>query len=75
MMYVTFQIKPCKIAQEYGYKTAYFAVECLTSEKAKEVVLDLNACDGINYIKINKCGKLRKGTRVIKHYENYLEYL
>lgn len=53
-----------------GNKSELKAVECSTKEQAQEVALDLCSIVGIKNVRINHCGRLPKGTTVIK-FENY----
>ena len=43
------------------------AIECPDEESMKECARDLYSYDGIDYLYLNRCGKLRKGTRVISY--------
>ena len=66
-MFVTFQFRPSKyIATVMGVKTEKLAIECHTMEEAHEIMADVNSYDGISYIRLNKCGRLPKGTKVVK---------
>ena len=66
-MYVTFQFRPSKyIATVMGVKTKKYAIECQTLDEAHEIIADVNSLDGISYIRLNKCGKLPKGTKLAK---------
>lgn len=53
-----------------GNKSELKAVECSTKEQAQETALDLCSIVGIMNVRINYCGRLRKGTTIVK-FENY----
>lgn len=71
-IYVTFQIKPTEfISLLLGLKTEHYAIKCDNEEQALEAASDIYSFDGITYLRINRCGKLRhKDTKIIQ-YENY----
>lgn len=46
------------------------AVECQTREQLLETASDLCSYHGIRNVRINLCGRLPKGTKIIK-YEDY----
>lgn len=72
MFYVTFQIKPPRILRENGIATRYYAIECPSMDKTLEVASDIYSLDGISYLKINKCGRLRKGVVILKSDGDYI---
>ncbi len=53
-----------------GNQSELKAVECSTKEQAQETALDLCSIVGIKNVRINYCGRLRKGTTIVK-FENY----
>ena len=61
-IYVTFQVK-------YGIfthkPTKYYAVKCKDIEEAMAVASDIYSYDGISYLRINKCGKIRKDATIM----------
>lgn len=65
-VYVTYQfeyVNPCEVEK--------FAVKCNDMETAREVASERYSLEGIKYLRINKCGKLPKGTKIID-YQTYL---
>lgn len=67
IMYVTFQFKPSKYVETVmGVKTRKYAIACESIDEAHEIMADVNSFDGVSYIRLNKCGKLPKGTRIAK---------
>lgn len=66
-VYVTYQIKPTEFVRNLGYKTQYFAVRCKDEEDALEALMDLNSLDGVTYLRINKCGRIRKDAKIVNY--------
>ena len=66
-MYVTFQFRPIKfVAETMGIKTKKYAILCNTMDEVHKTMADINSFDGVSYIRLNKCGKLPKGTKIVK---------
>lgn len=75
--YVTYKIVPTIFAMAVGIQTEYHAVECESESEAYEVASDVNSLDGISYLRVNKCGRINKQSKVItadeywkKHYNS-----
>lgn len=47
------------------------AIECPDEDAMMNCARDLYFYDGIDYLRINRCGKVKKGV-VVHSYENYL---
>lgn len=67
MMYVTF-----KWIELGGIHSRTRAIECPTEEDMRECVADICSIVGIINIRLNKCGRLPKDTKIIpwKVYKN-----
>lgn len=65
-MYVTYQIKPTEFCRQLGHKTEYYAVRC-TEENWREIAADINSLDGVTYIRLNKCGRIRKDAKILNY--------
>lgn len=66
-MYVTFQFRPTKfVAEAMGAKAKKYGILCNTMDEVHETMADINSFDGVSYIRLNKCGKLPKGTKIVK---------
>ena len=61
-IYVTFQVKPRILTY---LPTKYYAVKCENMEEARNVASDIYSYDGISYLRINKCGKIRKDATIM----------
>ena len=71
-IYVTFSIRPTDYVRSMGYENKYYAVKCDTMDNAMEAMSDINSIDGISYLRINKCGRIRKDAKVILYGSNYI---
>lgn len=70
--YVTFQVIPTDYLKGLGYKTKYYAVKCDNEKDTFECVSDLYGMEGLSYLRINNCGRLRhKNTKIIQYGKNY----
>ena len=72
-VYVTFQVKPTKFCQTMlGLKTKHYAIKCNNIKDAHEAASDVYGIDGISYLRINTCGRLRhKDTKIILYGSYY----
>lgn len=68
--YVTYQIKPTEFCRQLGHKTEYYAVRC-TEDNWREIASDINSLDGVTYIRLNKCGRLHKGVKILEYGERF----
>ena len=68
--YVTYQFKYDNHPYIGGTTIEKWAVECNTMEEAQEVAAERNSLVGIKYLRINKCGRLPKGTKIM-YYDVY----
>ena len=66
-MYVTFQFRPHPtVKYSFGVDTKKYAIKCETIDEAHEIMADVYSLDGVSYIRLNKCGKIPKGPKVVK---------
>ena len=71
-IYVTFQIKPSRYFQGLGFQTKHYAIQCANEQDAREAASNIYGLDGISYLTINKCGRLKhKDTKIIQYGSNY----
>ncbi len=63
-IYVTCQVKPAKVL---GLPTKHYAIECETLSQVQQAIADIYSYDGVTYIDVNKCGRLKKGTIVLPY--------
>lgn len=71
-IYVTFQIKEPPYLFAPTIVTKHYAIKCGNMNDAKEAAADIYSFDGVSYVYINKCGRLRhKDTKVILFGSNY----
>lgn len=68
-IFVTFQFRPTPFAEQQGFKTEKYAVSTNTIDEAREIAADVYSLDGVSYLRINKCGKLTKGTKTITYHK------
>lgn len=64
-IYVTWIIRPTEFCRSIGYKTKHYAVKCDNENQAYEVISDVNAIDGVSYLRMNKCGRINKDAKVM----------
>ena len=64
--YVTFQFRPATIPAMMGVKTKKYAIRCESEEEVRYTLADINSYDGVSYLRVNRCGKLPKGTKIVK---------
>lgn len=65
--YVTYQVKPTQFVREtMGIPTKYYAVRC-TEDNWREIAADINSLDGVTYIRLNKCGRIRKDAKIVNY--------
>lgn len=60
MMYATF-----KWLDLGGYHTNTKAIACPTEENLRDCVMDICSLNGLINLRINRCGRLPKGTTII----------
>lgn len=65
MIYVTFQVKPSNYCKNLGYTTQRYAIKCENMEQALKRMRDVYSYEGISYLRLNKCGRLKKRTTIL----------
>jgi len=74
--YVTFKtavVVPSSIGfpqVEVRFDTERIAIDCPDEESMIDCAKDIYSYDGISNLRLNRCGKLRKGVRIIS-YDDY----
>lgn len=65
MLYVTYQIKPTSyVTAVTGRETEYHAIGCRDYDRAVAIASDVYSLDGVTYVRINRCGRLRHKDKV-----------
>lgn len=71
-IYVTFSIRPSKHIWPMEHTNRYYAIKCDTMDNAMEAMSDVKSIADISYLRINKCGRIRKDAKVILYGSYYI---